>query len=248
MENVVQEHDMRVLIPIERHKKLNQMFKDLAAKGSFVFINDHDPKPLYYEFKSIFGDVVGWEYLKKGGREWKVKVTRLGVSQGREFEGASTLMDLRKTKKEDQRYAVFHRYGMMQEGDTMELIAENDPEEIKAIFEKKFTGKYQWQYKKHSTGEVIVHITKNIEGGEAEENIALVDSFDLRPYPPAERHEMFYKAFADLKQGESFEFINDHDPKPLYYQMEFESKEPFKWIYLEEGPEEWKVKVSKPSA
>jgi uncharacterized protein (DUF2249 family) len=43
---------------------------------------------------------------------------------------------------------------------------------------------------------------------------------DIRPFPPTERHEMFYKAFADIKPGEAFEFINDHDPKPLYYQME----------------------------
>ena len=56
---------------------------------------------------------------------------------------------------------------------------------------------------------------------------------------------MFYKAFADIKQGEAFEFVNDHDPKPLYYQMEAESKEPFLWEYLQNGPEEWKVRVIK---
>jgi len=61
----------------------------------------------------------------------------------------------------------------------------------------------------------------------------------------AERHEMFYKAFADIKSGEAFEFINDHDPLPLYYQMEAESKEPFKWEYIQKGPEEWKVRVIK---
>jgi uncharacterized protein (DUF2249 family) len=43
---------------------------------------------------------------------------------------------------------------------------------------------------------------------------------------------MFYKAFADIKPGEAFEFTNDHDPKPLYYQMEAESTEPFRWEYL----------------
>jgi uncharacterized protein (DUF2249 family) len=68
---------------------------------------------------------------------------------------------------------------------------------------------------------------------------------DLRPFPPTERDEMFYKAFADISVGEAFEFINDHDPKPLYYQMEAESKEPFRWEYIQKGPEEWKVRVVK---
>ena len=78
-----------------------------------------------------------------------------------------------------------------------------------------------------------------------DEGFSVVHNMDIRPYPPAERHEMFYKAFADIKPSEAFEFINDHDPKPLYYQMEAESKEPFKWEYLEQGPDSWKVRVIK---
>src|SRR5690606_32991698 len=80
------EIDVRTLIPIERHKLLTQMFRDLPAQEEFIFINDHDPIPLYYEFRSIFGDVVGWEYLNRGGREWKVRVSRTEDSVGREFK------------------------------------------------------------------------------------------------------------------------------------------------------------------
>ena len=101
MDNKLQteELDMRVLIPIERHRTLIQLFKELAVGDSFVFINDHDPIPLFYEFRSIYGDVVGWEYLNRGGREWKVKVTRTDASQGREFTDISTLLDLRKAEE-----------------------------------------------------------------------------------------------------------------------------------------------------
>lgn len=53
------ELDVRTLIPIERHKKLVALFGELPAGKNFIFINDHDPIPLYYEFKSIYGDVVG---------------------------------------------------------------------------------------------------------------------------------------------------------------------------------------------
>src|SRR5699024_4771450 len=129
--STIQELDVRTLIPIKRHEKLLRLFKELPAGESFIFINDHDPKPLYYEFRSIYGDVVGWDYLQRGGQEWKVKVTRTEDSKGREFEGVSTLMDLRKAEKKDWKYAVFHRYGMMLKGDTMEIISENDPEEIR---------------------------------------------------------------------------------------------------------------------
>ena len=239
------ELDVRVLVPIKRHELLLQLFKELPVQESFTFINDHDPIPLFYEFRSIYGDVVGWEYLNKGGREWKVKVTRTEESQGRTFDDIATLIDLRKVEPNDWKQVVFHRYGMMEEGTTMELIAKENPVEIHGIFIQKFEGKHAWIYKKKEPEEYIIHITKNDNSGLGDKGFSVVHNMDIRPYPPAERHEMFYKAFADIKPSEAFEFINDHDPKPLYYQMEAESKEPFKWEYLEQGPDAWKVRVIK---
>ena len=239
------EIDVRDLIPIKRHEKLLQIFKDLPVNESFTFINDHDPLPLFYEFRSIHGDVVGWEYINKGGREWKVKVTRTEASQGKEFKGISTLIDLRKVEDQDWKHVVFHRYGMMEEGDTMELIASQDPIEIHGIFIQKFEGKHTWIYQKKEDNEYVVHITKKAQSGLGDDGYAIVNEYDVRAYTPTERHEIFYKAFADLKPGEAFVFINDHDPKPLYYQMEAESKEPFKWEYLQKDPMEWRVRVIK---
>lgn len=239
------ELDVRVLVPIQRHELLIRLFKELPASEHFIFINDHDPIPLYYEFRSIYGDVVGWEYLNKGGREWKVKVTRTEESKGLEFTDISTLLDLRKIDKKEWKQVVFHRYGMMEENTTMELIAKEDPSEIHGIFVNKFEGKHAWIYKSKSPDEYVIHITKKDNSGLGDDGYSVVNTFDIRPFPPTERHEMFYKAFADIKPGEAFEFINDHDPKPLYYQMEAESKEPFKWEYLEKGPDDWKVRVIK---
>lgn len=237
--------DVRVLAPIKRHELLIKLFGELPVGDSFVFVNDHDPIPLYYEFKSIHGDVVGWEYLNRGGREWKVKVTRTEASQGELSAGVSTLIDLRRVEPKDWKQVVFHRYGMMEEGTVMELIASDHPSEIQEIFNNKFKGRHQWNYRKEVPDEYIVHIRKQDQSGLGDDGFSIVNEFDVRPYPPTERHEMFYKAFADIKTGEGFEFINDHDPRPLYYQMEAESKEPFRWEYLEKGPDVWKVRVVK---
>jgi len=231
---ISEEMDMRVHVPIERHKKLIQLFKELPVGESFIFINDHDPIPLYYEFRSIYGDVVG-----------KVKVTRTEASQGREFSDISTLLDLRKANVSEWKQIVFHRYGMMEQGSTMEIIAAEDPKEIHGIFIQKLEGKHRWIYKKQEAGEVVVHITKTESSGLGDDGFSVVEEFDLRPFPPATRHEMFYDAFAAINPGEAFEFINDHDPLPLYYQMEAESEVPFKWEYILKGPEEWKVRVRK---
>ncbi|MCZ2355534.1 MAG: DUF2249 domain-containing protein [Bacteroidia bacterium] len=239
------EFDVRVLIPIKRHELLLKMFTELPVNDSFVFINDHDPIPLYYEFCSIHGNVVGWKYLNKDNREWKVQVTRESESQKRDMSEVSTLLDLRKIDKKEWKQVVFHRYSMMLKEDKMALIADTEPTEIHAIFDEKFKNKHTWEYKKEVPGEFIIHITKKGDSGLGDDGYAVVKSFDIRPYSPADRHEMFYQAFDEIKAGEAFEFINDHDPKPLYYQMKAESKEPFRWEYLAEGPDDWKVRVIK---
>ncbi|MEE9151174.1 MAG: DUF2249 domain-containing protein [Thermoplasmata archaeon] len=39
--------------------------------------------------------------------------------------------------------------------------------------------------------------------------------------------------------------MNDHDPKPLYYQFEAEQKGKFEWEYEKEGPIDWIVKIKR---
>jgi uncharacterized protein (DUF2249 family) len=69
---------------------------------------------------------------------------------------------------------------------------------------------------------------------------------DVRGVAPAERHPLIFKTFEALTPGSSFILINDHDPKPLYYQFKAEREEQFTWEYLEEGPQIWRVEIGKP--
>jgi len=68
---------------------------------------------------------------------------------------------------------------------------------------------------------------------------------DIRPVPPAKRHPMIFEKFDNLKQGEGFILVNDHDPKPLYYQFQAERPGQVAWEYLETGPETWRVRIGR---
>lgn len=68
---------------------------------------------------------------------------------------------------------------------------------------------------------------------------------DVRTITPRERHPMIFDTFNALSSGESLELVNDHDPKPLYYQFEAEMEGQFTWDYLERGPEVWRVRIGR---
>ena len=45
---------------------------------------------------------------------------------------------------------------------------------------------------------------------------------DVRSIPPAERHPTIYETFQSLEPGEVLTIINDHEPKPLFYEFQAE--------------------------
>ena len=68
---------------------------------------------------------------------------------------------------------------------------------------------------------------------------------DVRPMPSPQKHPTIFRTFDSLASGEAMILVNDHDPKPLYYQFAAERAGQFEWQYLESGPEVWKVRIGK---
>ncbi|MBK5186639.1 MAG: DUF2249 domain-containing protein [Gemmatimonadaceae bacterium] len=66
---------------------------------------------------------------------------------------------------------------------------------------------------------------------------------DVRVIPPRDKHPTIFRTFDDLTKGQSMLIINDHDPRPLRYQLAAERPESFDWTYEAEGPNEWRVRI-----
>lgn len=68
---------------------------------------------------------------------------------------------------------------------------------------------------------------------------------DVRTEPPVRRHTLIFDTFSRLAVDEAFVLVNDHDPRPLYYQLAAEQPGTFSWDYLEQGPEVWRVRIGR---
>lgn len=78
-------------------------------------------------------------------------------------------------------------------------------------------------------------------GGELE----TPDVVDVREIPHGQRHPRIFARFARLAPGEGFTLVNNHDPKPLRREFEASFPNQFSWDYLESGPEQWRVRISR---
>ncbi len=75
--------------------------------------------------------------------------------------------------------------------------------------------------------------------------MADVKELNVTLIPPAQKHPAIFQTFDSLKKDESFILVNDHDPRPLKHQFTYERADAFKWEYVEEGPEWWRVRLTK---
>jgi uncharacterized protein (DUF2249 family) len=73
---------------------------------------------------------------------------------------------------------------------------------------------------------------------------------DVRDLPPSERHPKIHGAFADLDDGETLTLINDHDPKPLFYELqaEVEAFDADGYEVERRGPNEFVAQLPKATA
>ena len=70
-------------------------------------------------------------------------------------------------------------------------------------------------------------------------------TIDVRDMVPRERHPLIFHTFDGLAPGQAFRLVNDHDPKPLYYQFMAERPGQVEWEYLEQGPQVWQVRIGR---
>ncbi|MGE5173905.1 MAG: DUF2249 domain-containing protein [Betaproteobacteria bacterium] len=68
--------DVTTIMPRDRHPRIFKTFDGLGKGESFILVNDHDPKPLYYSFLHEREGRFEWEYLEQGPLVWKVKIAK----------------------------------------------------------------------------------------------------------------------------------------------------------------------------
>jgi regulator of cell morphogenesis and NO signaling len=68
---------------------------------------------------------------------------------------------------------------------------------------------------------------------------------DVTVLEPRMKHPTIFDAFDNVAEGSAVVIHNDHDPKPLYYQLLGERGNCFSWTYLSNGPEIWEVEIKK---
>jgi uncharacterized protein (DUF2249 family)/iron-sulfur cluster repair protein YtfE (RIC family) len=74
---------------------------------------------------------------------------------------------------------------------------------------------------------------------------APAEELDVRQLAHGSRHEVIFGRLHALEPGQRLVIVNDHDPKPLHYQLDAAWPGSFGWDYVEAGPQLWQVAITR---
>ena len=66
--------DVRTLAPRDRHARIFAAFAALRPGEAFRLVNDHDPKPLKYQFAAEHADEATWKPEQEGPEAWVIRI------------------------------------------------------------------------------------------------------------------------------------------------------------------------------
>jgi uncharacterized protein (DUF2249 family) len=155
--------DVRDLAPTRRHTAIFSAYWDLASGAGFVLVNDHDPKPLRYQFEAEHAGQFTWQYLESGPGVWRVRIGRpavpahgqartdpaesLSSRTGRGDSGAEEPeLDVRQVGHAQRHGLIFSAYQTLRPGAGFVLVNDHDPRPLRYQFEAQQAGEYTWDY------------------------------------------------------------------------------------------------------
>lgn len=153
--------DVRDLPPAQRHESIFAAYQALAPGSGFVLINDHDPRPLRYQFEAEHAGQFTWESLETGPEAWRVRIGRPparpaarggeagpGTKSGRDSEGREEGpdLDVRPLAHWKRHDVIFTAYQALQPGAGFVLVNDHDPLPLRYQIEARYPGEFTWDY------------------------------------------------------------------------------------------------------
>lgn len=141
---------------------------------------------------------------------------------------------------------IMKTFDDLKEGESFILKNDHDPKPLYYHLSGEHGDTFTWDYLQEGPDVFKIRIAKkklsrsNESETKPEEHV-----LDGTALDSSVKFQTIMKTFNDLKEGEHFILHNDHDPKPLYYQLSATHGDTFNWEYLKQGPDAFDIRIGK---
>jgi regulator of cell morphogenesis and NO signaling len=152
---------------------------------------------------------------------------------------------------------IFETFDALEPGDSLIIHNDHDPKPLYYQLAAQRGHIFKWEYLQQGPQWWDIRVTKYSQDAAAPDNNGLLPGTEMRDgdvvinvprIEPPRKHATIFQVFDSLQPGKSLIIHNDHDPKPVYYQLLGERGDVFTWQYLQQGPQWWDIRVTRKEA
>ena len=138
---------------------------------------------------------------------------------------------------------IFDTFNGLKEGEYLIIHNNHDPQPVYYQLIELRGNIFSWEYLEKGPEWWDIKVTRIVPILSTEKQSDII--LNIPAIAPQQKHALIFDVFENQKPGESFIIHNNHDPKPVYYQLQSMHGDVFTWEYLQEGPNWWDIRVSK---
>lgn len=162
------------------------------------------------------------------------------------MEATKNIINVQEIEPRLRHQTIFQTFDELKEGESLIIHNDHDPRPVYFQMIEIFGEVFTWEYLNKGPEWWDVQVTK--VDFEAQGIKQTTDGEKLVDVPSIAnhslKHQTIFQVFEGLQKGESFIIHNDHDPKPVFYQLQSMHGNVFTWEYIEQGPLYWDVRVT----
>ena len=160
-----------------------------------------------------------------------------------------TIINVPEIEPRLKHLTIFQTFDSIKPGESFIIHNNHDPRPVYFQLQQMRGDIFTWEYLEQGPEWWDIRVTKKgatilaedaVTKSPQNETIVNVPSLE-----PRLKHPTIFRVFDELNPGESMIIHNDHDPKPVYYQLLGERGDIFTWHYVEQGPIWWDIRVTK---
>jgi len=160
-----------------------------------------------------------------------------------------TIINVPEIEPRLKHLTIFQTFDSIKPGESFIIHNNHDPRPVYFQLQQMRGDIFTWEYLEQGPEWWDIRVTKKgatilaedaVTKSPQNETIVNVPSLE-----PRLKHPTIFRVFDELNPGESMIIHNDHDPKPVYYQLLGERGDIFTWHYVEQGPIWWDIRITK---
>lgn len=161
-----------------------------------------------------------------------------------------TIINVPEIEPRLKHLTIFKTFDSLMPGDSFIIHNNHDPRPVYFQMKEMHGDIFTWEYLEQGPQWWDIRVTKTaadkqMSVGPVYKNTQNDTVINVPQIEPKLKHATIFTVFDELKGGESLIIHNDHDPKPVYYQLLNERGDIFTWHYLEQGPQWWDIRVTR---